>query len=179
MYWCRCLRLTCHEQFTDRSTKSAYQRAHASGRDTNYDCRRFDQTRRWWLFPRTTWNHPQQREQQRHHQLYSSPKDEIVSFMDTDLDAVVAHPQRSRAIPIGATKRNTSPRTLQSNSFRRYRQESQCPRYPRKGTNMRVIQDGEKMQMCKTQGINRILYNNHRIATDDKTAVLRTSAYQA
>jgi hypothetical protein len=35
---------------------------------------------------------------------------------------------------------------------------------------MRVIQDGEKMQMCKTQGINRILYNNHRIATDDKTA---------
>jgi hypothetical protein len=26
------------------------------------------------------------------------------------------------------------------------------------------------MQMCKTQGINRILYNNHRIATDDKTA---------
>jgi hypothetical protein len=31
-------------------------------------------------------------------------------------------------------------------------------------------QDGEKMQMCKTQGINRILYNNHRIATDDKTA---------
>jgi hypothetical protein len=66
----------------------------------------------------------------------------------TDLDAVVALILKDPAIPIGATKRNTSPRTLQ-NSFRRYRQESQCPRYPRKGTNMRVIKMAKRCKCAK------------------------------
>jgi hypothetical protein len=59
------------------------------GRNTNYDCRP-STNKAVVTVSETTSEIHQQREQQRHHQLYSSPKDEIVSFMDTDLDAVVA-----------------------------------------------------------------------------------------
>jgi hypothetical protein len=97
-------------------------------------------------------------------------KDEIVSFMDTDLDAVVAlilkHPARFQlALQSGTLHQELCKAT----HFGDIDHNRNILGIQEKGTNMRVIQDGEKMSMCKTQGINRIIYNNHRIATDDKT----------
>jgi hypothetical protein len=103
---------TCYDEFKDRFAKARHIKWHISpDRTPDYDYRCFSDQQGGGDGRQRQHRYYQQ--QQRHHQLYSSPKDEIVSFMDTDLDAVVALILKDPAIPIGATKRNTSPRTLQ------------------------------------------------------------------
>jgi hypothetical protein len=97
-------------------------------------------------------------------------KDEIVSFMDTDLDAVVAMILKDPARFQLALQSGTLHQELcKATHFGEIDKNRNVISIQEKGTSMKVIQDGEKMTMCKTQGINRILDNNHKIATDDKT----------
>jgi hypothetical protein len=97
-------------------------------------------------------------------------KEEIVSFMDTDLDAVVElilkDPSRFQlALQNGSLHQELCKAT----HFGDIAANRNVLGVQEKGVSMRVIQDGQKMTICKAQGISRIISNNHKIATDDKT----------
>jgi hypothetical protein len=98
-------------------------------------------------------------------------KDEIVSFLDTDLDAVVKlilkDPSRFQ---LALQNGNIHQELCKATHFGEIDHNRNILGIQEKGTSMRVIQDGQKLAMCKAEGITRIINNNHKIATDNQTA---------
>lgn len=98
-------------------------------------------------------------------------KNEIVSFLDTDLDAVVElitkDPTRFQlAMATGSLNQELCKAThFDSIAKNRNVYGSEA-----KGTKMHVHQNGRKLSMDKKQGLDRILANNHKIVNDDKAS---------
>jgi hypothetical protein len=94
-------------------------------------------------------------------------KDEIVSFLDTDLDAVVKlilkDPSRFQ---LALQNGNIHQELCKATHFGEIDRNHNILGIQEKGTSMRVIQGGRKMAMCKAEGITRIINNNQKIASD-------------
>lgn len=98
-------------------------------------------------------------------------KDEILSFIDTDLDAVVQLVVKDPARFQLALQHGTLHQELcKATHFGDIAQNRNILGIQEKGKSMRVMHNGKQCVMDKKVGISRIMSNNHKITTDDKTA---------
>jgi hypothetical protein len=98
-------------------------------------------------------------------------KDEIVSFIDTDLDAVIQLVLQDPArFQLALQSGNLHEELCKATHFGDIDRYKKYLGHSREGVNMRVMQDDKVVVMEKRAGISTIMINNHKIANDAKTA---------
>lgn len=103
--------------------------------------------------------------------LPQTQEDDVVSFVDTDIDSVVQLVLRDPArFQLAMYNGSLHQELCKATHFGPIPHNHNVYGLEAKGSKMRVHHRGKKVIMDKGHGLTRIMNNNHRIASDDKTA---------